>query len=142
VKKLIPALLLITFMSCTKEQITSPVPNNQSVSASSSPISLKTDNIFINDFKAQQAGGNKTIVSFNTLFQKEVKTLEILKGTSENNLCSIYIVDITDDTFSSIQYLTEDKPGANSASLYYMVKFTLQNNDWGYTPVYTLRCQQ
>ncbi len=135
-KNLLSTFLLIMLVSCSKEKITPDSDTPTANVISSSAISYKSENININSFKAQAA--DKTItVGFLTLFQKDVKTLEILRGVSSNNLCSIYKTDVAGNTTTTLQYSTEDED-AEHATLYYIIKYTLQNNDWGYTPMFTL----
>ena len=134
-KHLLLALLVISFIGCSKEDIIVP---SSSVTTSSS-ISFSSANIAIQNFKAQSASDDIT-VGFSTSFQKDVKTLEILRGTTPNSLCSIYKADGNGSSNAAIQYSTEDKPTAST--LYYIVKYTLQDGDWGYTPVFTLQTGQ
>ena len=131
-KQILLALLIIGLASCSKENISAP----SSAAATSSAISFSSDNIAIHNFKAQ-ATSNEVTVGFSTVFQKDVKTLEILRGTTPTGLCSIYKTDGTSTSNTAIQYSTEDQPTA--ATLYYIVKYTLQDGDWGYTPVFTLQ---
>ena len=132
-KQLLPIIaLLITLVSCSKENITAP----QTISVqSSAPISYSSANIAIAGFKAATASQAIT-VGFTTTFQKNIKTLEILRGTTPNNLCSIYKTDGNISSNASLQYTTADDESASV--VYYMVKYTLTDNDWGYTPVFTL----
>ncbi len=131
-KHLLFSFLIIGFVSCSKEEVTAP----SSVTISSSAISYSSANIVIQNFKAQSSNKDIT-VGFSTSFQKDVKTLEILKGNTPNNLCSIYKTDSTGYSGTVIQYSTEDTKTAST--LYYIVKYTLQDGDWGYTPVFTLQ---
>ena len=132
-KQLLPIIaLLITLVSCSKENVSAPTTASVQ---SSAPISYSSSNIAIAGFKA--AGGSDAItVSFTTTFQKNIRTLEILRGTTPNNLCSIYKTDGNTSSFASLQYTTGDTETASV--VYYMVKYTLTDNDWGYTPVFTL----
>jgi len=133
VKKILAFLLIIICNSCSKADLATPAA---SPVVSSSAISFRSNNIIINNFKAQSAD-NEVTVGFSTSFQKDVKTLEILKGVTSTTLCSIYKTDGTGSSNSAVQYLTEDTPTAST--LYYIVKYTLQDGDWGYTPVFTLQ---
>ncbi len=77
------------------------------------------------------------MVGFTTSFQKDVQSLEILRGTTPATLCSIYKTGITSDSHITLQYTAEDNQTAST--LYYIVKYTLRDNDWGYTPMFTLQ---
>ncbi len=139
-KNLISTFLLVSLLSssCVKEQVAQPAAHSPSTAGSTAPISLKNANINIYSFKAE-AADNKIEVGFLTLFQKDIKTLEILKGTTPNSLCSIYKTDVLENTTATIKYETEDSNTADAPVLYYIVKYTLQNNDWGYTPLFVLK---
>lgn len=134
-KQMFTAIILLTtisFVSCSKEDLSTP--KTASIQ-SSSPIDFTSSNIAISGFKA--AGSDSKIsVGFTTLFQKNIKTLEILRGTTPNNLCSIYKTDGNISSNASLKYTTDDTETATT--IYYMVKYTLTDNDWGYTPVFTL----
>ena len=131
-KNLFIAFVLLAFVSCSKEDVSAP--KTASIQTSS-PISYTSENISIAGFKATETD-NSITVDFTTTFQKNVKSLEILRGTTPNNLCSIYKTDGNLNSFASLKYGTDDKESASQ--VYYIVKYTLTNNDWGYTPLFTL----
>lgn len=129
-KHLLTALSILCLVACNKQ---SDTPDQK---VTSSIITYKSDNISITNFKAEPVD-NKVQVGFTTVYQKGVKSLEILRGVTSTTLCSIYKTNITADSDSALQYATEDT--TSSPDLYYIVKYTLQNNDWGYTPMYKLK---
>ncbi len=131
-KNLLIAFILLTFVSCSKEDVSAP--KTASIQTSS-PISFKSENIAIEGFKAAEAD-NVITVDFTTTFQKNVKSLEILRGTTPNNLCSIYKTDGNANSYAPVKYATDDKETVSE--VYYVVMYTLNNNDWGYTPLFTL----
>ena len=134
-RKLLPLLLIVLCASCTKEQITSPnTIKNQSPASS---ISYNDDNIAVTNFKAQAAGDGIT-VSFTTSFQKDISKLEILKGIAATNLCSVYSKQITADSYKNTIYQFTDSNEQGSPVLFYMLKYSLKNGNWGYTPVVKL----
>jgi hypothetical protein len=135
-KNLIPALLLTLLISCAKETLTAPRSLSQNIAANTT-VSYKDNSISIVDFKAQQ-DSNAINVTFTTLYEKNIAKLEILRGVTANNLCSIYIQRISSDSFSPVKYNTSDPNNDNINTLYYMVKYTLSNGNWGYTPVFKL----
>ncbi len=124
--------ICVLFLSCTKENATSPAAASIQTS---SPVSFSSNNISIQNFKAQETS-SQINVGFTTLFQKDVQSLEILRGVSRTNLCSIYKTSGSGTSTSVIQYATDDAQTA--PVLYYIVKYTLQDGDWGYTPIFTL----
>ena len=135
-KTIITALLLITLASCTKDAVTAPAAASQTIAANKA-VSYKDNSISVINFKAQ-ATNNAIAVTFTTLYEKDIASLEILKGLSANNLCSIYKQRISSNSYATNQYSTNDTNDNNASDIYYMVKYTLQNGDWGYTPVFKL----
>jgi len=135
-KFFLPALLLILLTSCTKEPLSVPGAVTQNLAAITA-VAYKDNSISIIDFKAQQGSG-AIQVKFTTLYEKNIVKLEILRGLTENNLCSIYKQDVNSDSNAAIQYYTSDSSNNNEPAIYYMIKYTLANGDWGYTPVFKL----
>ncbi len=135
-KSFIPAILMIVLVSCSKETLTAPAATSQRALANVA-VAYKDNSISVIDFKALQDNGSID-VTFTTLYQKNIVKLEILKGVTANNLCSIYQQAVKADSYSSIKYTTSDGNSSNAATLYYMVKYTMANGDWGYTPVFQL----
>ena len=135
-RTIIFALLLTLIVSCTKESVTAAATANQSF-APNTAVAYKDNSISVADFKAQP--GNRNIkVSFTTLYEKNIVKLEVLKGLTANHLCSIYTQQVTANSYSSINYSTGDVNDAKATVIYYMIKYTLVNGDWGYTPVFQL----
>src|SRR4051794_23111717 len=135
-KSFLPALMLMLLTSCTKETLTTPKSVNQSTRVNTA-VSYKDNSISIVDFKARQ--DNKTIdITFTTLYVKNIVALEVLRGLTETNLCSIYKQEVSTNTDSAIRYNASDQNDNKANAIFYMVKYTLANGDWGYTPVYKL----
>lgn len=135
-KKIIPFLLLIVFIACTKQPIVVPKTAAQSV-ASNTAVAYKDNSISIVNFKAQSV--NSAIkITFTTLYEKDIVRLEILRGLTASNLCSIYKQSVSADSHSVIEYSTSDANDNKVSDIYYMIKYTLANGDWGYTPVFKL----
>ena len=124
--------ICVLFLSCTKENASSP---SAASIQTSSPVSFTSNNISIQNFEAQEST-NQISIGFTTSFQKDVQSLEILRGVSRTNLCSIYKTNGSGTSTAVIQYATNDTQTA--PVMYYIVKYTLQDGDWGYTPIFTL----
>ena len=122
--------------SCTKETLTAPKSSNQNIAVNSA-VTYQDNSISIVDFKARQ-NNNAINVTFTTLYEKNIVKLEILRGVTANNLCSIFKQEVSADSYAVIKYSTLDQDSTGDA-VYYMVKYTLTNGDWGYTPVFQLR---
>lgn len=135
-KRILPALLFILLFSCTKESVVAPKATNQTIAANTA-VTYKDNSISVVNFQAWTEN-NEIKVGFTTLYEKNIVKLEILKGLSINNLCSIYTQRVAANSYSSTQYSTSDVNENKVSNIYYMVKYTLANGDWGYTPVFKL----
>lgn len=140
-KRVLPALfLLMVFLdACTRESITTPeAPALHSPSVYRTPVSYKDAHISIINLKAEKWNREEVNVAFTTLFEKDVVKLEVLRGISAVQLCSIYQIAKGKDSYSATLYTTSDMHEKSSPSLFYMVKYTLEDGNWGYTPVFQL----
>ena len=135
-KRIIPALLLLLLASCSKESITAPKATNQAFAANTA-VSYKDNSISVVDFKAQSANSDIE-VTFTTLYEKNIVKLEILKGLTASNLCSIYKQEVSANSYSAVKYSINDADAGKTSAVYYMVKYTLADGNWGYTPVFKL----
>lgn len=130
------ALLIMMLNSCTKGMLAAPKSLNQNIAVNNT-VSYQDNSISIVDFKAG-LDNNAINVTFTTLYEKNIVKLEILRGLTINNLCSIYKQDVSTDSYSATKYSILDKENYNIDAIYYIVKYTLANGDWGYTPVFQL----
>jgi hypothetical protein len=121
--------------SCSKEDITTPV---QKVST---PVSYKDANINISDFKASQVSSADLQVSFSVLYANNVQSIQVLSGATANQLCSFYQVAVAGNSSTPTGFSVDDT-NIKGSTMYYMIKFTLTNGNWGYTPVYSLQVKQ
>ncbi len=134
-KTILPALFLLLLVSCTKESVAPAKADNQSVTTAA--VSYKDNSISVINFKARPTDKGIEVI-FTTLFEKNIVKLEVLRGCTATNLCSIYQQSIMADSYAVNQYSTYDFNDSKAAALYYMVKYTLASGDWGYTPVFKL----
>lgn len=120
-------------ISCSKEKLT--MPEKTTVTEEASLKSFMDENIAIQNFAAAKEG-EQIQIGFTTTFEKNIKTIEILRGVTTYTLCSIYKKEIkATNAASLVKYKTLDTAAANGSAYYYMIKYTLQNGDWAYTPV-------
>jgi hypothetical protein len=124
-KPLIAVLSILLFVSCTKETGTSPQSNIVS------PLFYKDANITVDSFSAKQISSSDIFVSYIISSKASVEKLELMAGSDSTQLCSIYSSGI-DDSVTKYSYNDFDIQGA---TMYYMLRYTLTNGNWGYTPV-------
>ncbi len=121
----------VLLMACNKEELTPAATTQSQVAA----VKYEDANISIVNFKAEKIRDSQLIVSFSTLYEKNIKKIELMTGNTPNNLCAIYHEDKSKDSFQSLEYVVVDQI-SKGAIIYYMIRFTLKNGDWGFTPVY------
>lgn len=137
-KKYLPLLLLIVLVACEKQPVTTPTIVANPELVANAVVAFKDNNISVTNFKAQPADNGVT-VSFTTLYQKNIVRLEVLRGLTDNSLCSIFAQPVGGDSFSATTYTTRDKNDYQASEMYYMIKYTLATGDWGYTSVFKLQ---
>lgn len=138
-KKFLPLVFLVALVSCSKESLIKPTAS-ATAQLSATLSSYKDANVTIENFTA--ASINKEVsVSFKTVFANNIKSVEILRGVTTYTLCSIYKQDVSSINMANATFSTVDSEPANGQTLYYMVKYTLIDGDWAYTPVIALETE-
>jgi len=133
----IAALMLsMLFTSCSSKDVTAPLSNNVSA-----PVSYSDANIGINNFQASEVSNQELQVSFSLLYANNVTSIQVLSGSSPNQLCSFYQVNVPGNLTSATSYSVNDT-NIKGSTMYFMIKFTLSDGNWGYTPVYSLQVKQ
>jgi len=126
---IIGIFVVLGFASCSKEASTP-----QTVAEVNKAISYRDANIAISQMQASNNGKDQVSVNFTTLYEQGVAKIELMSGDSQNYLCSIYSVDLTGNSAQNKNYIISDTH-PKASTMYYMVRFTLNNGDWGYTDV-------
>ncbi|MGI8950666.1 MAG: hypothetical protein ACR2FN_03670 [Chitinophagaceae bacterium] len=126
--------LPIIIVSCSKNNDLSAPANLQA----GAPISYSNASISIINFKAVEISKNNLKISFSTLYEKNIQKLELFSGSTETQLCSIYQQNESENSLQKIDYSITDTD-IKGTVMYYMIKFTLTDGNWGYTPVYKLQ---
>ena len=144
ISSLFRTIVLITAVSfcmtsCTQKDVTAPVTVNRATS--SAPVSYSDSSISINGLQASQVSSTELAVSFSVEYTSNVTKIELMSGATANNLGSIYSVDMTGDKSTSKTF-TIDDTNIKGSTMNYMIKFTLTDGNWGYTPVYSLQMKQ
>jgi len=137
INKTMKALLavLITGMimtSCSKKEVTAPEQ-----SASSAGIFYRDNNIAVSDMNSEQVNATTLDIHFATLYQNNIQTIEVMSGSSENQLCSIFSENVTSNSESVKKYTVTDSH-LKGTTMYYMIRYSLTDGTWGYTPLLTV----
>lgn len=73
-------------------------------------------------------------VNFATANETNIKKIEVMSGNTQNQLCTISEVDITGNSNTNVNYSVDDT-NLKGSTMYYMLRYTLNSGDWGYTPL-------
>ncbi|HNE93670.1 MAG TPA: hypothetical protein PKZ66_06090, partial [Chitinophagaceae bacterium] len=77
---------------------------------------------------------NSIQIDFSTLYEKNISKIEIMSGETPNYLCAVYTVNLTINSAQLKNYSVTDSK-TSSSTAYYMIKYTLNNGDFGFTNV-------
>lgn len=130
-KNLALAVLVFTMALGCRKEASAPEPEEEMI------VSYSDANISVRDFKAEKRD-ESIVVSFKTNYERNLKEIEVLSGTDQSNLCSIYREMKNENSTQTLSYSIVDKPKANP-TMYYLIKYTANNGDWAFTPLY--KCQ-
>lgn len=136
-KKLFLVLFIpVLLIACTKQNITRP----NVIAQETKVLAYEDANISLKDFKVEKNTKGEVAVQFVTTYEKNLKKIEVMRGSTENYLCSICEVNKKGNSEKYINYQFNTSMPA-SATSYYMIRYTLNNGDWGYTPLYKFQLQ-
>lgn len=126
-KSLIAVLsLFIILVSCTKQEVAVP--------ANTQKTFYKDGNITVESMTAVQKDANTVTVSFATSKETNIQKIEVMSGTTQNQLCTFSELALTGNSSQKVDYSVDDK-NVKSNTVYYMLRYTLTTGDWGYTPL-------
>ena len=120
----------LLMMACSKQDVVAP----QNTTELSSFVYQDT-NISISGLQVEKKQDEQVEVRFSTMYEKSIKKIEVMHGETQNQLCSVYAVTKTTNSSSLLKYSFSTAAPKNATN-YYMVRFTLTNGNWGYTPLY------
>ncbi len=115
--------------SCSKQ---AAIPEEQQNAAQ---LFFKDANIAVANMKAVQNTQSSIQVSFSTLYENNIQKIELMSGCTSTTLCSIYVTGINGNSSKSKVYSFDDTH-LKGKTMYYMIRYTTTNGDWGYTPLY------
>ncbi|MCU0322099.1 MAG: hypothetical protein MUE72_06740 [Chitinophagaceae bacterium] len=124
------AIAVVLFASCSKQndiiEPSEPIEVNQ--------LFFKDNNLAVYSIKAVVGAANTNKIDFSTLYEKNITKLELMSGETPNYLCAIHTVHLATNSSQLKNYsVVEDNP--KSGTMYYMIRYSLANGDWGYTNV-------
>ena len=129
-KKALSAIAIIILMASCSKKNDVIVPTQEQSNSSSF---FRDANLAIASMVPTNVNG-KVQINFTTVYEKNITKIEVMAGDSPNYLCSIYQNVPTCNSSQAKSYIvTDNNPKAQT--MYYMIRYSLANGDWGYTNV-------
>jgi len=127
--KILIAVLSISviLISCSKQAQVIPQTTQKTTF-------YKDANIAVSAMSATQKDAATVTVNFATAYETNIKKIEVMSGTTQNQLCAISEVNVTGNSNTSVNYSVDDT-NLKGNTMYYMLRYTLNTGDWGYTPL-------
>jgi hypothetical protein len=129
-KKLVFILLTgISLVSCSKKDVSSPGAANQS-------IFYQDANVSVENLYAVQTDPGVITVSFSTLYEKDVKRIEVMTSADANTFCTSEGINTAGNSSSVKEYSFKDT-NIKGSTMYFMLRFENNLGEWSYSPYYT-----
>lgn len=118
--------LSVILISCSKQALVIPQTTQKTF--------YKDANITVSAMSATLKDAATVTVNFATANETNIKKIEVMSGNTQNQLCTISEVDITGNSNTNVNYSVDDT-NLKGSTMYYMLRYTLNSGDWGYTPL-------
>jgi len=120
------------FMSCSKKDLVTPETSNPA------DFFYQDSNVGVLDLEAKQSSSSLITVNFKTSYEKGITKIELMSSGDKSNFCAIQVIYTSQNSTNAKTYsFDDDKIKGNP--MYYMLRFTYSNGDWGYTPYYSIQ---
>ncbi len=119
----------VSLMSCSKKDVTLPGAANQNVF-------FKNSNVEVKNLKTSQTS-NTVIVSFSTLYENNVKRIELMSSGNENTFCTVEGEDVGGSSQTVKGYSFQDEH-LKAKKMYYILRFRDNAGNWTYSNYYTI----
>ena len=120
------------FGSCHKAEVASPVTQT------TNSTEFKDDHIYVSSVNLLRTEDGSANFSFTTRYEKGISKIEVFKGSTPANLCSVYQKTISEDSHSLKTYIMQDTNNGKEMN-YYMIKYKTLEGEWSYSSVYQLK---
>ena len=119
-------------MSCSKKDLVTPETNN--------PVDFfyQDSNVGVLDLEAKQSSSSLITVNFKTSYEKGITKIELMSSGDKNNFCAIQVIYTSENSTNAKTYSFDDNK-IKGNPMYYLLRFTYSNGDWGYTPYYSIQ---
>lgn len=132
-KKVLQLILIAgLFGSCHKAEIAAPLIEQTNLTE------FKDDHIYVSSVNLLKAGDGNVNFSFTTRYEKGISLIEVFKGTTMENLCSVYQKPVMEESHSLKTYTMPDINNGKEIN-FYMIKYKTVEGEWTYSSVYQLK---
>ena len=121
----------IFLVSCSKKEVSTPGAANQNVF-------FKSANVEVEDLQALQISGNAVTVNFFTVYENNIKRIELMSSASPNTFCTIQGVNTDSNSQTLKQYSFQDT-NIKGNTMYYLLRFEDSLGSWTYSDYYTVK---
>lgn len=121
----------IFLVSCSKKEASTPGAANQNVF-------FKSANVEVEDLQALQISGNAVTVNFFTVYENNIKRIELMSSASPNTFCTIQGVNTDSNSQTLKQYSFQDT-NIKGNTMYYLLRFEDSLGSWTYSDYYTVK---
>lgn len=131
-KKLVFVVITGIFLiSCSKKEISSPGAANQSVF-------FKSANIEVENLQASQVSSNEVTVNFSTVYESNIKRIELMSSTSASTFCTVEGQNSNADSQTKRMYSFQDT-SVKGNTMYYLLRFEDNLGNWTYSNYCTIK---
>ena len=119
-------------ISCTKKDLVTPDTKDPET------YYYQDSYVGVLNLDAKQAGDNLITVSFKTSYEKGIAKIELMSSGDKSNFCTIKVMYPNENSANAKLYSFADTQ-IKGNPMYYLLRFTYSNGDWGYTPYYSIQ---
>ena len=121
----------IFLVSCSKKDVSTPGAANQNVF-------FKNASVEVENLHASQVSGTAVAVSFLTVYETNIKRIELMSSASPNTFCAIQGIDTESNSQTLKQYSFQDT-NIKGETMYYLLRFEDSLGNWTYSDYYTMK---
>jgi hypothetical protein len=121
----------IFLVSCSKRDVSTPGAANQN-------IFFKSANVEVENLQAFQISSNAVTVNFFTVYENNIRRIELMSSASANKFCTIQGVTTDSNSRTLRQYSFQDT-NIKGNTMYYLLRFEDSLGNWTYSDYYTMK---
>ena len=121
----------IFLVSCSNKEVSTPGAANQNVF-------FKSANVEVEKLQASQISSNEITVKFSTVYETNIKRIELMSSASTNTFCTIQGVNTDSGSTTLKQYSFQDT-NIKGDTMYYLLRFEDSLGNWTYSNYCTVK---